>query len=83
MVIIIINNNGIFFGVEEIPKGSVNTDISPNALGPDAHYEIMGNAFGFKGIEVKTHEELEKTMKEILANPDSSYLVNVRISPFG
>ena len=56
IVVIIINNNGIFMGVDELGKS--NKDIPVTALNPDTKYEKMGEAFGAKGFLINTHEEL-------------------------
>lgn len=39
IVVIIINNNGIFMGVDEIPKN--NADIPVTALNPSTAYEKL------------------------------------------
>lgn len=81
IVVIIINNNGIFMGVDEL--GKQNKDIPVTALNPDTQYEKLGEAFGAKGYLINTHEELHSAMKEVVANPSRSYLLNVKISPLG
>lgn len=55
--VIIINNNGISQGAEELDKESVNS-IPVNALTPSAKYEMISQAFGGKGAMVKDHESL-------------------------
>jgi 2-hydroxyacyl-CoA lyase 1 len=83
IVVIIINNNGIFIGVDEISENTKNGELPVTALNPETKYEKLGEAFGARGILVNTHEELHVAMKEIGANPKRSYVVNVRISPMG
>lgn len=55
-VIVIINNNGIFQGIEELEKDRTPLDIPPTALFPSANYEKIAHAFGAKGYLVKTKE---------------------------
>jgi len=54
-VCIVINNNGIFAGVEDISTDGDPTSIPPTALNPASRYEKMAEAFGGEGILVKTH----------------------------
>jgi len=44
---------------------------------------MKGESFGAKGFLVNTHEELHSAMKEVVANPEKSFLLNVKISPTG
>lgn len=79
---IIINNNGIGTGIDEItPEESNPKDIAPTSLSPIAQYEKISHAFGGKGQEVKTHDELAKVLPELL-NDDNMWVLNVRIDPF-
>jgi len=41
IVVIIINNNGIFMGVDEINKDASNSDIPVTALNPETAYEKL------------------------------------------
>ena len=56
-MIIIINNNGIYSGVEELPKE--NQEIPVTALNPESRYEKMAEAFGGCGYYAKNKKELE------------------------
>lgn len=53
-VIFIINNNGIYSGVEKL-EGDPKT-YPVTGLNPDVKYELMGPAFGGKGVKVNTQE---------------------------
>jgi len=79
--VIIINNSGIQVGVEEIEKGGEVNDISPSALSPNTQYEMISHALGGKGKEVKTPEELETSLQEMLSD-DNLWVLNVRIDPY-
>ena len=90
IVIIIINNNGIFVGVDEIPQK--NSDIPVTALNPCTAYEKIvddvdlykkGEAFGAKGFLIQTHEELHDAMREVIGCPNRSYVLNVKIGSSG
>ena len=60
--IVIINNNGIVFGTDEIdPEGSPST-IPVFHLSPDAKYHMMAEALGGVGRLVHTHEQLRESM---------------------
>lgn len=58
LIIFILNNNGIFFGHEEMPDSKLPINLAPNNLGIETRYEKMAEAFGGQGIFVKTHTEL-------------------------
>lgn len=64
-VIVIINNNGIFQGVEELEKDRTPLDVPPTALLPNANYEKIAHAFGAQGYLVKEKEALEKTLNSV------------------
>ncbi|CAD8213992.1 unnamed protein product [Paramecium octaurelia] len=81
LVIIIINNNGIFVGVDELSQK--NNEKPVTALNPNSRYEKLCESFGGKGFLAETHDQLHSAMKEILSNPQQSYIVNVRINPYG
>lgn len=74
--VFIINNNGVFSGHSSLsanPKENL-----PVALNPSSKYELLGEAFGGKGFEVKDVNELEKVIKTLDNN--SLNVVNVRIN---
>jgi thiamine pyrophosphate-dependent acetolactate synthase large subunit-like protein len=64
ILIIIINNNGIYSGVEELPKEA--QEIPVTALNPESRYEKMAEAFGGAGFYVKNKSELEPALKKAL-----------------
>lgn len=76
---IILNNNGIYKGVNELPK---DKPIPPTVFVPDAHYEKVIEAFGGKGYYISKPEELKSTLKEALESKVPS-LVNIVINPEG
>jgi 2-hydroxyacyl-CoA lyase 1 len=72
---VIVNNNGIGGGVEEL------TDpIPPSVYTPRAHYERVIEAFGGKGYYVESPAELERALKEAIAERGPS-VINVIINP--
>lgn len=77
--VIIINNNGILFGAEEIDRSDPKS-IPVSALSPYSHYEYISHAFGGKGAYVKDHKELEVKLAEMLAD-DNLWVLNVQIDP--
>ena len=52
ILLIIINNNGIYSGVEELPEEPTENPVT--ALNPQARYEKLADALGGKGFYVKT-----------------------------
>jgi oxalyl-CoA decarboxylase len=79
--IIIINNNGISNGTEELDKEDDALSIAPYYLNPKSNYEMIAQAFGCKGAEVKNHEDLAKTLKVMLSD-NNLWVLNVRIDPY-
>lgn len=74
--VFIINNNGVFSGHSSLsPNPKENL---PVALNPGSKYELLGEAFGGKGFEVKNVNELENALKKM--NKDTLNVVNVRIN---
>lgn len=73
---VIINNNGIGGGPGELdPK-----NVPPSAYTPNARYEKVIEAFGGRGYFVTRPDELERTLKEALNDPNPN-VVNVMIDP--
>lgn len=58
LVVFILNNNGIFFGHEDMPDGDKSLELGVTSLKVETRYEKMAEAFGGVGIFVKTIEEL-------------------------
>jgi 2-hydroxyacyl-CoA lyase 1 len=72
---IIINNNGIGGGVDEI---DLARGIPPSVYTPRARYERIIEAFGGRGFFVEKPAELQAALKEALADPHPT-IVNVMI----
>ncbi|XP_028413402.1 2-hydroxyacyl-CoA lyase 1-like isoform X2 [Dendronephthya gigantea] len=89
IVFIILNNNGIYNGVDEeswkdLASSSEGAAISapPTALSPSARYEKIIQAFGGTGYFVKTPQELNHALKEAFEKTNEASLINVMIDPF-
>ena len=67
MTIIIINNNGVFGGPPVLPPNV--KEIPPNALNPDAKYELLAEAFGGKGYRVQSQAELAAALQDARKRP--------------
>lgn len=67
MTIIIINNNGVFGGPPVLPANV--KDIPPNALNPEAKYELLAEAFGGKGYRVQSQSELAAALEDARKRP--------------
>jgi 2-hydroxyacyl-CoA lyase 1 len=72
---IIINNNGIGGGVDELDPAR---GIPPSVYTPRARYERIVEAFGGRGFFVEKPAELSAALKEALADPRPT-IVNVMI----
>lgn len=53
----------------------------PICLLPNSHYEQIMTAFGGKGYFVQTPEELQKSLRQSLADTTKPSLINVMIEP--
>jgi 2-hydroxyacyl-CoA lyase 1 len=73
---IVINNNGIGGGVDEIDPARV----PPSVYTPRARYERVIEAFGGRGFFVEKPSELGPALSQALADPGPT-LVNVMIAP--
>ena len=78
--VVVINNNGIVMGVDEIEKDQTPKDISVLTLSPWAKYEQVAIALGGKGRAVNNHADLRSAMQEMLAD-DNMWVINCSINP--
>ncbi|XP_045859326.1 2-hydroxyacyl-CoA lyase 1 isoform X5 [Meles meles] len=87
IVLLVVNNNGIYQGFdadswkEMLKFGDATTVVPPVCLLPNAHYEQVMTAFGGKGYFVQTPEELQKSLKQSLAETTKPSLLNIMIEP--
>lgn len=87
IVIIVVNNNGIYSGVDpetwkEMAKlGDMTTIAPPVTLLPEARYDEVMTAFGGRGFLVRTVEELHSALELSLSEWDKPCLLNVLIDP--
>lgn len=75
--IIIINNNGIGGGMDELPT---DKPIPAGVLTPRAGYEMIAEGFGGKGFMVDDPSDLRRTLDESMAF-DGPTIVNILIDP--
>lgn len=87
IVVIIINNNGIYGGLDkelfqDIRDGvDVTLATPPTSLLPSARYERMASIFDESGHLCTTIPELESAVKLSLAESQKPSLINVLINP--
>jgi len=87
ILFIIINNNGIYTGMDA--EGFHNWDgpKPSTCLLPDARYEMIARAFGGVGIYAERPDEVNMAVKEFVANRKNdkavTTILNVAISPYG
>jgi len=87
VVIVIINNNGIYSGVDsdtwselqQLPD--VSTVLPPTSLSDEVHYEKMVEMFGGKGSFCRTISQLQIALRDALAVKDQPTVINVMINP--
>jgi len=87
VVIVIVNNGGIYSGFTESDYkeiqslGDPTMVTPPTALNVETRYELMMSMFGKKGHFVKTIPELQDAVRESLRVTDAPSIINVIISP--
>ncbi|XP_059195433.1 2-hydroxyacyl-CoA lyase 1 [Centropristis striata] len=87
VVIIVVNNNGIYSGVDpetwkEMAKmGDLTSIAPPVTLLPEARYDEVMAAFGGRGFLVRTVEELRSALQISLSDWERPSLLNVLINP--
>uniref|UniRef100_A0A8C9QWS9 2-hydroxyacyl-CoA lyase n=1 Tax=Scleropages formosus TaxID=113540 RepID=A0A8C9QWS9_SCLFO len=87
VIIIVVNNNGIYSGVDphtwdELGKmGDLTTIAPPVTLLPEARYDQVMAAFGGQGFFVRTPQELRSALQLCLDDWERPSLLNVLIDP--
>ncbi|XP_047217435.1 2-hydroxyacyl-CoA lyase 1 [Girardinichthys multiradiatus] len=87
VIIIVVNNNGIYSGVDpdtwkEMAKmGDLTSIAPPVSLLPEARYDEVMTAFGGRGFLVRTTEELRDALQLSLDDWETPSLLNVLIDP--
>ncbi|XP_075236652.1 2-hydroxyacyl-CoA lyase isoform X2 [Lycorma delicatula] len=86
VVIIIVNNNGIYSGLDKevwnelINSGDATKLVPPTSLTPSIHYEKIMSLFGGKGFFVTTVPDLKDAVKEAFKIVDQPTVINVMIN---
>ncbi|CAK9799359.1 2-hydroxyacyl-CoA lyase 1 [Anthophora quadrimaculata] len=87
IIIIIVNNNGIYSGLDsetfrQIQASGEATQVTPpNSLTCDTHYEKMLEMFGRKGYFCTTVQDIQRALKSCLQVSDAPSLINIMINP--
>ncbi|XP_061919032.1 2-hydroxyacyl-CoA lyase 1-like isoform X2 [Entelurus aequoreus] len=87
VVVIVVNNNGIYSGVdpetwkEMAAMGDLTSIAPPVTLLPEARYDQVMSAFGGRGFLVRTVEELQSALQLSLSDWERPSLINVLIDP--
>ncbi|XP_044063431.1 2-hydroxyacyl-CoA lyase 1 isoform X2 [Siniperca chuatsi] len=87
VVIIVVNNNGIYSGVDPVTwkemakMGDLTSIAPPVTLLPEARYDEVMTAFGGRGFLVRTVEELRSALQLSLSDWERPSLLNVLIDP--
>uniref|UniRef100_U3FTX8 2-hydroxyacyl-CoA lyase 1 n=1 Tax=Callithrix jacchus TaxID=9483 RepID=U3FTX8_CALJA len=87
IILLVVNNNGIYQGFdmdawkETLKFQDPTAVVPPMCLLPNSHYEQIMTAFGGKGYFVETPEELQKSLRQSLADTSKPSLINIMIEP--
>lgn len=87
IIIIIINNNGIYSGLDSNTFKEIQTvgdptqSIPPNSLTSETHYEKMMEMFGKKGHFCRTIDEIQRALRDSFADLSAPSLINIMIDP--
>ncbi|CAL1682935.1 unnamed protein product [Lasius platythorax] len=87
VIIIIVNNNGIYGGFDnetfrQLQASGDPTQVTPPySLTSETHYEKLMEMFGKKGYFCTTVEEIQQALKLSLKVKDSPSLINIMINP--
>uniref|UniRef100_A0A2K5CJF3 2-hydroxyacyl-CoA lyase n=1 Tax=Aotus nancymaae TaxID=37293 RepID=A0A2K5CJF3_AOTNA len=87
IILLVVNNNGIYQGFdmntwkETLKFRDPTAVVPPMCLLPNSHYEQVMTAFGGKGYFVETPEELQKSLRQSLADTTKPSLINIMIEP--
>jgi len=87
IVIIIVNNGGIYGGFDQSTYDSLRSEgdltkiTPPTALTVETKYEAMMNMFGQKGFLARDIPQLETALNEALTFTNRPTIINVLISP--
>ncbi|GBC09961.1 hypothetical protein RclHR1_09230008 [Rhizophagus clarus] len=84
LLIIIINNNGIYHGLDTKSYNETPINNLPStALLPDVRYDLIADSAGGKGYFTKTPQELNNALDEALKDDNKCIVINVMIQPGG
>ncbi|XP_078047285.1 2-hydroxyacyl-CoA lyase [Augochlora pura] len=87
VIIIIVNNNGIYSGLDketfrQLQASGEPTQVTPPySLTSEAHYERMMEMFGRKGHFCTTVKDIQEAIKSSLKVNDAPSLINIMINP--
>ncbi|CAH0755774.1 unnamed protein product [Diatraea saccharalis] len=87
VIIIIVNNNGIYSGFDKETMDDLQSSgdptqcTPPTSLSSEVRYEKMMEMFGESGHFCRTVEEIELAIKKAVATTDRPSIINVAISP--
>ncbi|KAF3422373.1 hypothetical protein E2986_09064 [Frieseomelitta varia] len=87
IIIIILNNNGIYGGLDnetfrQIQASGEPTQVTPpHCLTSETHYEKMLEMFGRKGYFCTTVQDIQHALRACLQINDSPSLINIMINP--
>lgn len=87
IIIIIVNNNGIYGGLDgetfrQLQASGEPTQVTPPfSLTSETHYEKMMEMFGRKGHFCTTVQDIQQAVKSCLQVKDAPSLINIMIHP--
>ncbi|KAF4527015.1 hypothetical protein B566_EDAN001562 [Ephemera danica] len=88
IIVIIVNNNGIYAGLDESMWKSLREDAEdlalvnpPTCLSVEVRYETMMTMFGRKGYFCTTIPQVQEALQQALKITDGPTIINIAISP--
>lgn len=69
IIVVVMNNSGVYHGIDPARYDTVDTNPLPaTALQLDTKYHLLAEAFGAKGYEVRTLEQVESALSDAIAS---------------
>ncbi|XP_050443134.1 2-hydroxyacyl-CoA lyase 1 [Adelges cooleyi] len=87
IVIVVVNNNGIYGGVDEElwtaiqDSDSLSNTTPPNCLSVNIHYEKIMEMFGRKGYFCTTVDQVSSAIKNAFKDTNGPSFINIMINP--
>ncbi|GAB1599297.1 2-hydroxyacyl-CoA lyase 1-like isoform X1 [Argonauta hians] len=87
VIVLVFNNNGIYSGLDKDSWNDLQQQddmalvVPPTALSPELRYDKIIEAFGGRGMLVRSAQDLYNGLKTALEDEENAYLLNILIDP--